>query len=596
MSFWTEPGLEDHRGSCPRSGTGRSAARFPARKDLGMVPNCIRPVSLFLVIAAATILFFHPARAQTIQDLVAGELRGRIEAEGRSPRIAIGAEIIYASRTLPLFYKQRSYRPAWSDESGPGQEAEVLMETIGRAWDAGLNPTFYHLLELEKLLWDLRQNQEPEGFFEPHDLAAFDLLCTDAFLIYGTHLFAGCLNPETIDPEWSALRGNTDLAGALQKALNTGTLQETLENLMPPQPGYIRLRQALSRYQDIAAQGGWPEVPEGPKIQLGDSDDRVRILRRRLRVTEDLPDTASERPGLFDEGLEQAVIGFQRRHGLDPDGVVGPATLGALNVTARERVGQLVVNMQRWCWLPHDLGRRHIIVNIANFELDVVEGGDPVLTMRAVVGKDYRQTPVFTDRMTYLVLNPYWNVPETIALEDKLPLIKEDPGYLTSENIRVLQGWKADAAEIDPADIAWDSLSEENFPYRLRQDPGPDNALGRIKFMFPNKYDVYLHDTPARALFARTERTFSSGCIRIEKPIELAEYLLREDPDWTREKILAAIEEGVQQNVNLPEKIPVHILYWTAWVTPDGTVHFRKDIYERDRPIQNALSLEPPRS
>jgi murein L,D-transpeptidase YcbB/YkuD len=564
--------------------------------ELGMVRGLIRSKSLFLLIAAAAVLFVHPAWSQTVPDLVTGELRDRIETQGRAPRIAIGDEIIYASRTLPLFYRQRSYRPAWSGEKGPGREAEILMEVIGRAWDAGLNPTFYHLLEMEKLLWDLRQNQEPEGLFDPLDLADFDLLCTDAFLIYGTHLFAGCLNPETIAPEWSALRGDSDLAGALQKALDTGTLRETLEGLMPPQPGYIRLRQALARYQDILARGGWPAVPEGPKMQRGDGGDRVSILRRRLWVTADLPDTSSEAPGLFDEGLEQAVIGFQRRHGLDPDGVVGPATLGALNVTARERVGQLVVNMQRWCWLPHDLGRRHIIVNIANFELDVIEDGDAVLTMRAVVGKDFRQTPVFTDRMTYLVLNPYWNVPETIALEDKLPIIREDPGYLARENIRVFKGWRADAVEVDPATVVWDSLSEETFPYRLRQDPGPGNALGRIKFMFPNKYDVYLHDTPARALFFRTQRTFSSGCIRVEKPIELAEYLLRDDPDWTRKGILAALEEGVQQNVNLSERIPVHILYWTAWVAPDGTVHFRKDIYERDTKIQEALDQEPPRS
>jgi len=555
-----------------------------------------RLIGALLLIAALAVFYPHSARAQTLEDLAAAELRSRIEAGGQSPKIVIGGEIIYASTTLPLFYRQRAYRPAWSDASGPGHEAEILMQTIGQAWDKGLNPTYYHLLELEKLLWDLRQNQTPEGRLDPLRLADFDLLCTDAFLIYGTHLFAGCLNPETIDPEWSALRGDTDLAGALQEALDAGKLRETLQKLMPPQPGYIRLRQALARYQALAALGGWPSVPDGPMMRPSALGQRVVALRRRLRVSEDLPDASSDSLDLFDDALREAVVGFQRRHGLDPDGVVGPATLAALNVTAEERVGQLVVNMQRWCWLPHDLGRSHIIVNIANFELDVIEDGNPVLTMRAVVGKDFRQTPVFTHKMTYLVLNPYWNVPETIALEDKLPLIKEDPAYLARENIRIFQGWDDDATEIDPGTMDWDGISEENFTYRLRQDPGPGNALGRIKFMFPNKYNVYLHDTPAKALFARTERTFSSGCIRIEKPVELAEHLLRDNPDWTRETILAAIEAGIRQNVGLDRKIPVHLLYWTSWVDDDGAVHFRKDIYERDKPIEQALSHEPPSS
>jgi murein L,D-transpeptidase YcbB/YkuD len=550
-----------------------------------------------LMMMAALVLFARlPGNAQTLQNLVAGELRGRIEAGGPSPKIVIGEEVIYSSTTLPLFYQQRAYRPAWSDQNGPGQEAEILMQTIGLAWDKGLNPTYYHLLELERLLWDLRQNQTPEGHLDPLRLADFDLLCTDAFLIYGTHLFAGCLNPETIDPEWSALRGDTDLATALQEALDAGKLKETLQQLMPPQPGYIGLRQTLARYQDIAAKGGWPPLPDGPKMRQGALGERVVTLRRRLRVTGDLLDASSDSLNLFDDSLEQAVVRFQHRHGLDPDGVVGPATLAALNVTAEERVRQLVVNMQRWCWLPHDLGQSHIIVNIADFRLDVVEDGRSVLTMRAVVGKDFRQTPVFTDRMSYLVLNPFWNVPETIAIEDKLPLIKEDIGYLTRENIRVFQGWDADEAEIDPATIEWDRLSEENFPYRLRQDPGPGNALGRIKFMFPNKYNVYLHDTPAKALFTQTERTFSSGCIRIEKPIELAEYLLSDQPKWSRETVLAAIDSGIRQSVGLSRKIPVHLLYWTAWVDNNGAVHFRKDIYKRDKPIEEALSQAPPGS
>jgi len=549
-----------------------------------------------MLIGAMAFLTRPPAGAQTLPELVAEQIRERIAAAGVSPRISLGREVIYASVTLPIFYDHRDYRPAWSNRNGPGSQAQTLIQAIAAAGGEGLNPVFYHHLELERLLQDIHLQLSSEGWVDPARLTDFDLLCTDAFLIYGTHLFAGCLNPETIDPEWSALRGDIDLAEALQKALEANTLKETLRRLRPPQPGYIRMHQALARYGEIVKNGGWPMIPDGPDIRRGDRGDRVMILRQRLRVTGDLPPDPGEQVSLFDEALELSVIKFQWRHGLDPDGVVGPATLRALNVTADERLRQLAVNMQRWCWLPHFLGRLHIIVNIANFEIAVIEAGKVVLSMRAVVGKDYRRTPVFTDQMTHLVLNPYWNIPETIAVEDMLPKIKKNRRYLATEKINVFQGWSADAGEIDPGTINWDQITAENFPYRLRQDPGPHNALGRVKFMFPNKYNVYLHDTPARQFFQKTERTFSSGCIRIEKPIELAAYLLRDDPKWDREAILAAIEDGAERTIQLPETIPIHLLYWTAWVDQSKIVHFRKDIYERDRLIDEALEQKPPKS
>lgn len=246
--------------------------------------------------------------------------------------------------------------------------------------------------------------------------------------------------------------------------------------------------------------------------------------------------------------------------------------------------------------MPQDLGRRYVLVNIANFELDVVENSQPLIFMRVVVGRDYRRTPVFSDKMTYLVLNPYWNVPPNIAVQDKLPLIKKDPGYLTLQKMMVFQGWGADTREIGPETVDWSQVTAKNFYYRLRQDPGPMNALGRIKFMFPNQFNVYLHDTPTRELFAKTERAFSSGCIRIEKPLELAEYVLRGDFKRTKDKFLAAIDRGTEQTVRLLEPIPVHLLYWTARAYEDGSIQFRKDLYGRDVLLDEALREEPPTS
>jgi murein L,D-transpeptidase YcbB/YkuD len=263
-------------------------------------------------------------------------------------------------------------------------------------------------------------------------------------------------------------------------------------------------------------------------------------------------------------------------------------------VPVEERVRQIEVNLERWRWLPEDLGQRYILVNIANFELEVVEKSKPVMIMQVVVGKPYWRTPVFSDRMTYLVLSPYWHIPPSIAVKDKLPLIRKDHTYLATYDIKVFQGWGAETREIDPQTIDWSKVTAKDFNYRLRQEPGPLNALGRVKFMFPNKFNVYLHDTPSRELFGKTVRTFSSGCIRIEKPIELAEYLLGGDAKWTRENILAAIDRRVEQTVRLPEPMPVHLLYWTAWSDEEGSIQFRGDIYGRDQLLDKALREKPP--
>jgi murein L,D-transpeptidase YcbB/YkuD len=259
-----------------------------------------------------------------------------------------------------------------------------------------------------------------------------------------------------------------------------------------------------------------------------------------------------------------------------------------------ERVSQIEANLERWRWLPQDFGPRYILVNVANFGLEVIENDATVMTMRAVVGKSYTRTPAFSADMTYLVFCPYWNVPDSIAKEEMLPLIQEDPAYLAQNHLKLFQGWGSEQKEIDPTTVDWSQVDDEDFPYHLRQEPGAMNPLGRVKFMFPNKFHVYLHDSPARALFWRTEREFSHGCIRIHKAAELAEYVLRGDPQWTPESVREAMEKSLDQIVRLPEPIPVHVLYWTAWVDEAGLVHFRKDIYGRDKPLEEALGVQPP--
>jgi murein L,D-transpeptidase YcbB/YkuD len=361
---------------------------------------------------------------------------------------------------------------------------------------------------------------------------------------------------------------------------------------------------ALAGYRTLAKRGGWPLVPDGPRLGRADAGARVAALQARLAASGDLPPPppgASDRnvgsgDAMFDATLEEAVRAFQRRHGLDVDGVVGSATLGALNVPLSERVRQIEANLERWRWLPQDLGRTHLLVNIADQRLQVVEQGETVLDMAVIVGRTYRRTPVFTGRMTYLVFNPTWEVPPALAVQDKLPELQADPVRMVQLGFQVLSGWGAEERVVDILEVDWSQVTRDRFPYRLRQLPGPQNALGRVKFMFPNKFNVYLHDTPARELFGRSQRTFSSGCIRVERPEALGVLLLSGQPPWTRETVLEAMDSGREQTVKLDVARPVHLLYWTAWTEPDGTVQFRSDIYGRDRLLEAALAEPPPTS
>ena len=340
------------------------------------------------------------------------------------------------------------------------------------------------------------------------------------------------------------------------------------------------LENAISQYRHLAAQGGWPQIPAGPTLHEGDKDERIPILRERLVVSGDL--TEPEDQGyLFDELLKEAVQRFQTRHGLTADGVVGLRTLTELNVPISERILQLTASLERCQPLPSLLERRHILVNIADFTLKLYEDGKLLLSMPVIVGKTYRQTPVFSSYISSLVLNPNWNVPHSIATKDLLPKIKKDPAYLRRLNLRVTRDW-TERTEIDPATINWAKLSQAHFPYRLRQDPGPANALGRVKFFLTNPYDVYLHDTPGQDLFLKDARTFSSGCIRLAKPLELAVHLLQGTPLDSMAALTAAIAEEKTQHLAIPSPIAVHIAYMTAWVERDGAIQFRPDVYKRN--------------
>jgi murein L,D-transpeptidase YcbB/YkuD len=325
----------------------------------------------------------------------------------------------------------------------------------------------------------------------------------------------------------------------------------------------------------------------------------VAALRSRLAASGDLAAPAPVSSGQpapamdsYDGTMAAAVSHFQRRHGLEVTGKVDADTLTELNVPIVDRIRQLQGNLERWRWLPASFGERYILVNVPEFRLDVVDGGKTPVSMRVIVGKTQSRTPAFSDKMTYIELNPDWNLPSDIVNAEVAPKVAANPGYLASHDMEIVKGWGDKEEVVDPSSVDLSQLAKNG--YRLRQRAGDDNPLGKIKFMFPNEFDVYLHDTPADHLFDRAERDFSHGCVRLEKPAELAAYLLKDDPKWTPESIQAAIDSGEHQTISLPRPLPVHILYWTAWADADGTVQFRKDIYGHDDELEKALAKEPP--
>ena len=519
------------------------------------------------------------------------------------PKLYVGKELIRATALLTRFYEGRDYQPVWTTTSGPLPQAETLLTSIQEeAGREGLRASEYHLAKIKAVLAELGLGQATQRTMDPALLADLDFLLTDAFFLYGADTSLGPVNLESLDEKWFIKNNEADLVPLLHTALTSNQILDTIRSFPPKQLGYTRLREVLVRYRDITAHGGWPSIPAGPALALGASGKQVAKLRARLMASGDLASSSvdhsanlfdvsenrvpvSDSEAIFDQEVEQAVQKFQRRHGLPVTGIVGGETLAALNVSAETRTRQITMNMERRRSLPQDLGPRYIAVNVPNFTLDVMENEQQVMSMKVVVGKMIKEnaTPMFSAKMTYIVLNPYWYVPKTIAEKELWPLHQRNPSYFGRNNFavrRIPAGYKQ-VPDPDATDGSMKSVRV--YDYVLRQGPGPKNALGRVKFMFPNPYSVYLHDTPSKSLFNRTVRAFSHGCIRIEKPVELAEYLLRDSPKWSKDAIEATIRRSKEQTVYLSEPLPVYIQYWTAWVDDDSELQFRNDIYQYDR-------------
>ena len=492
------------------------------------------------------------------------------------------SDIGIASVDLLLeIYEQRNYLPAWNDQRQIGELVTAIKATAAD----GLKPSDYHLDQVEFAYGELLAGRK----ISPEERAVQDLILTDSLLRLGYHQRFGKVNPYTLDPHWNFYRGfaNLDPAAAIQNAIDSPSLTEFLSTFFQRGWFYRKLQSGLADYRQIDANGGWPSVPDGPTLKPGGSDKRVPVLVRRLVISGDLaPRNAVDKLTIYDESLQQAVHHFQERHGLDTDAIIGPATLRALNVPVEKRVEQLEVNIERARWVLDDIANDFVLVNIAGFRVYVLRDRKVVWETKVQVGKTYYQSPVFRDEIKYLVFNPTWTVPYSIATKEILPKIKRDPNYFASRDFDLKDH---SGKLIDPSSVDWSTITARNFPFWLVQRPGPNNALGQVKFMFPNKHAVYLHDTPSKALFGKAERAFSHGCIRVENPFDFAEQLLGGD-GWNQQKFQQVLDTQKTKTVLLTRPMPVLLLYWTAMVTPDDTVYFFNDVYARDERIVEALN------
>ena len=549
----------------------------------------------YLLFSLTVLLSVLPATVSIAQEenkleVLTGQLRQLLGTVGHPAVLNIGGYGLFLTDDTLRFYRQRRFTAAWLTPQELSEQGRRLLAVLRSAAEEGLRPEEYHVDSLEVFVEQLAIFKARDQLADPLLLSRLDILLSDAFLRYAADLNGGRVEAAEVYPQgWRTAPRRADLVQTLQLSLEYGRVVKVLRDMVPVDPGYRRLRDYLAYYRQLAAAGGWPQLPEGPSLDIGQSDWRVPWLQDYLIKSGDLAAEDRSADRVFDEATAAALKRFQQRHGLQTDGVLGPKTLAALNLSVEERIRQIEINLERWRWLPRDLGRRHLVVNIPGFQLEVVEEGQPVLAMPVIVGTDRRRTPVFSARMRYLDFAPYWNVPPTILREDKLPLIKADLNYLAAHHYEIIGRQGNPVQLIGPETIDWEVVKAENFPGMLRQKPGPWNPLGRVKFMFPNRFHVYMHDTPEKYLFEHKRRSFSSGCIRVKQPFELALYLLQEQDGWDDERIEEAMAGKEPLRVPLDESLPVHILYRTAWVDADGRLQFRNDIYQRDAVLYTAL-------
>jgi murein L,D-transpeptidase YcbB/YkuD len=480
---------------------------------------------------------------------------------------------------VQAFYKLRENAPAWITQRTTSARTAAALAVLQSAPAHGLVPADYGAPQIAELLkaLDAGKKDAPDRL---RHLADVDVRLTTALFSLGRDVAVGRTSPSRLDPRWKTQRTAPDLVSSLARAAEAN-LAVWLDGVRPQHPEYASLQGALVGLRERQASGGWPTVGKAA-FKKGGNHPSVVALRARLVADGSL----AAAPGasastVYDDEVAKAVLAFQDHHGLAPTGIADAATLAAMNVGIDARIRQVETNLERWRWMPDDFGPRHLLVNIPLYKVQLRENGNVTGEIRVVVGKPDHRTPVFSGVMETVVFSPYWNIPDSIVAGETAPAVAKDARYLARNNIEILRVTSAGTTTVQPSQVNWNDPSELR-QLAFRQKPGPKNALGHVKFLFPNQYDVYLHDSPADELFARPGRAFSHGCVRVEEPETLAQAVLRDDPDWPLPKILAAMNAGVEKHVKLKQPLPVHIVYFTTVVDAEGGLHFQPDIYGFD--------------
>ncbi|MBT5434934.1 MAG: L,D-transpeptidase family protein [Rhodospirillaceae bacterium] len=528
----------------------------------------LHKITTTLLLGCGLVASAMAAQAQERSDVVA-----RLNAALYAP------DVIESSDTdVRRFYELRGHLPVWWQGDGWHDHVELALVWLARADTIGLSPERYAAANLAALIDPLVAH----GLTD-EDIATLEIALTDALLTYARDRQTGRIDP-TVTGWMSQTTIARDTPKALVAAVEEGDLVGWITALTPEREGYARLLPELSRYRALAVLD-WPAITAGDSIKPGASDPRVTALRTRLEHLGDLSvATVHDGGDIYDDALVDAISRFQARHGLDADGVVGRKTLVALNVTPAERALTITANLERMRWIPAqaELGERHVEVNLPNFELVAYEAGEPSLVMPVVVGAPEHRTPILSDRIVNLKFAPTWTVPHKIAKDEILPKLQEDPTWLATNSFRVFADWGA-TNEVDPETIDWTEMTASSFAYMLRQDPSESSALGLVRFSLTNEFDIFLHDTGARSVFARTERSLSHGCVRVGDPAGLAQFALAtESTAWTAQEVDEALTAEETHYQSLSQPLPVHLMYLTAWVDDAGQMQFRGDIYDED--------------
>jgi murein L,D-transpeptidase YcbB/YkuD len=539
--------------------------------------------ALFLIVSVLTSPMALQAAEPVSHSKIQQDFKHLLQSENLSIR---GVDILTQDVLLDV-YEDHEFAPYWTNPV----RIKELLELITDSADHGLIPADYNIEQLHRVLQ--QRQSSPSAEIE----AEADILLMESLLRYGYHRRYGKVKASTLDPDINFKREKFFHQGypvTIEEMLDSESLFDFIEMVAATGPVYQHLQTSLKTYRGIASDGGWPAVPDGPTLRLGDNDLRVAIIRKRLAVTGRIEDHNDLDSTVFDQALKDAVRAFQERHLLGQDGVVGKQTIATLNVPVEQRIDQLRLSLERLRWVRQEATDTMAVVNIAGFRALYFKDGELAWETPVMVGKNYRQTPVFTGDIAYLEFNPTWTIPPGILRNDTLPAIKKNPNYLESKKIQVIDN---KGKIVDPSTVDWNKYTR-SAPYTFRQVPGPHNSLGTVKFIFPNKHFVFLHDTPHRELFSQSERNFSSGCIRVKDPLTLAELILDDPVNYNRSKLIDIIDSRKTQRINPSTRVPVIIIYLTASVNSDGKTRFFRDIYKRDLRALDALNgpviIQPP--